>query len=89
MGRILVVDDHDSLRKGLVRALSNAGHEVEDASRLVAAQTPAVLSLDRGYVHVDEVAVRAAERDAQSALLELVGHRLSVLQGLCLQFFEG
>ena len=31
MGRILVVDDHDSLRKGLVRALSNAGHDVEEA----------------------------------------------------------
>jgi two-component system response regulator AtoC len=32
MGRILVVDDHDSLRKGLVKALTNAGHDVEDAS---------------------------------------------------------
>ena len=32
MGRILVVDDHDSLRKGLVRALSNAGHDVEEAA---------------------------------------------------------
>ena len=32
MGRILVVDDHDSLRKGLVRALANAGHDVEDAA---------------------------------------------------------
>jgi DNA-binding NtrC family response regulator len=31
MGRILVVDDHDSLRKGLVKALTNAGHNVEDA----------------------------------------------------------
>src|SRR6187431_2692794 len=31
MGRILVVDDHDSLRKGLVRALANAGHDVEEA----------------------------------------------------------
>ena len=31
MGRILVVDDHDSLRRGLVRALSNAGHDVEEA----------------------------------------------------------
>jgi CheY-like chemotaxis protein len=29
MGRILVVDDHDSLRKGLVRALGNAGHDIE------------------------------------------------------------
>ncbi len=32
MGRILVVDDHDSLRKGLVRALTNAGHEVQEAA---------------------------------------------------------
>src|SRR5262245_65848698 len=31
MGRILVVDDHDSLRKGLVRALGNSGHDVEEA----------------------------------------------------------
>ena len=31
MGRILVVDDHDSLRKGLVRALVSAGHDVEEA----------------------------------------------------------
>jgi len=31
MGRILVVDDHDSLRKGLVRALGNAGHDIEEA----------------------------------------------------------
>ncbi len=32
MGRILVADDHDSLRRGLVRVLSEAGHEVEEAS---------------------------------------------------------
>ncbi len=32
MGRILVVDDHDSLRKGLVRALTNASHHVEEAA---------------------------------------------------------
>ncbi len=31
MGRILVADDHDSLRRGLVRALSDAGHDVDDA----------------------------------------------------------
>jgi len=30
--RILVADDHDSLRKGIVRALSEAGHEVEEAA---------------------------------------------------------
>src|SRR5438046_4415588 len=29
MGRILVADDHDALRRGLVRGLAEAGHEVE------------------------------------------------------------
>ena len=37
MGRILVADDHDSLRKGLVRALANAGHDVEEAGNGTAA----------------------------------------------------
>jgi len=32
MGRILIADDHDSLRRGLVRALSDAGHDVDEAS---------------------------------------------------------
>ena len=32
MGRILIADDHDSLRRGLVRALTEAGHDVEEAS---------------------------------------------------------
>src|SRR3989440_10113846 len=32
MGRILVADDHDALRRGLVRGLTAAGHEVEEAS---------------------------------------------------------
>ena len=40
------------------------------------------------HVHVEHVAVGAAERDAQSALLELVGHGLGVLDGLRLQFLE-
>jgi Nif-specific regulatory protein len=31
MGRILVADDHDSLRRGLARALADAGHDVEEA----------------------------------------------------------
>ena len=31
MGRILVADDHDSLRRGIVRALSDAKHEVDEA----------------------------------------------------------
>ncbi len=37
MGRILVADDHDSLRRGLVRALTEAGHEVEEAPNGTAA----------------------------------------------------
>ncbi|MFB3853463.1 MAG: sigma-54-dependent transcriptional regulator [Vicinamibacterales bacterium] len=31
MGRILIADDHDALRRGLSRALTGAGHEVEEA----------------------------------------------------------
>jgi len=31
MGRILVADDHDSLRRGIARALAAAGHEVDEA----------------------------------------------------------
>ena len=30
MGRILIADDHDSLRRGLARALAEAGHDVEE-----------------------------------------------------------
>ncbi|PYQ80863.1 MAG: hypothetical protein DMG02_10180 [Acidobacteria bacterium] len=32
MCRILIADDHDALRRGLVRGLTAAGHEVEEAS---------------------------------------------------------
>src|SRR5258707_2060063 len=32
MGRILIADDHDALRRGLARGLAEAGHEVEEAS---------------------------------------------------------
>jgi len=32
MGRILVADDHDALRRGLARALTEAGHDVEEAA---------------------------------------------------------
>ena len=45
-------------------------------------------AFDRGAVDVDQVAVGAAEGDAQSALLELVGHGLGVLDGLRLQLLE-
>src|ERR1700751_4574805 len=32
MGRILIADDHAAIRRGLVRGLTEAGHEVEEAS---------------------------------------------------------
>src|SRR5947208_474833 len=32
MGRILIADDHDALRRGLARGLTEAGHEIEEAS---------------------------------------------------------
>jgi Nif-specific regulatory protein len=32
MGRILIADDHDALRRGLARGLTEAGHEVDEAS---------------------------------------------------------
>ena len=31
MGRILIADDHDSLRRGVAQALAEAGHDVEEA----------------------------------------------------------
>src|SRR6187455_1212516 len=31
MGRILIADDHDSLRRGLAQALADAGHDTEEA----------------------------------------------------------
>ncbi|MBM3779616.1 MAG: sigma-54-dependent Fis family transcriptional regulator [Acidimicrobiia bacterium] len=32
MGRILIADDHDSLRRGLAQALADAGHDVDEAA---------------------------------------------------------
>jgi Nif-specific regulatory protein len=32
MGRILIADDHDALRRGLARGLTEAGHDVDEAS---------------------------------------------------------
>src|SRR5688572_26339568 len=31
MGRILIADDHDSLRRGMAQAIAEAGHDVEEA----------------------------------------------------------
>src|ERR1043166_9748739 len=48
MGRILVADDHDALRRGLVRGLADAGHEVEEASN----GNAAIERLHDGYYDV-------------------------------------
>src|SRR6266852_2677306 len=48
MGRILVADDHDALRRGLVRGLTGAGHEVEEASN----GNAAIERLTDGYFDV-------------------------------------
>jgi len=48
MGRILIADDHDALRRGLVRGLTEAGHEVEEASN----GNAAIERLHDGYFDV-------------------------------------
>jgi DNA-binding NtrC family response regulator len=48
MGRILIADDHDALRRGLVRGLTDAGHEVEEASN----GNAAIERLTDGYFDV-------------------------------------
>jgi len=52
MGRILVADDHDSLRRGIIRALTDAKHDVDEApngnvaiEKLHAAQYDVVLRM--------------------------------------------
>ncbi len=48
MGRILIVDDHDALRRGLARALTEAGHETEEAAN----GNAAIACLHSGYFDV-------------------------------------
>ncbi|MEW6322997.1 MAG: sigma-54 dependent transcriptional regulator [Acidobacteriota bacterium] len=48
MGRILVADDHDALRRGLALALTAAGHEVDEASN----GNLAIEKLHEGYFDV-------------------------------------
>ena len=48
MGRILVADDHDALRRGLALALTEAGHEVEEAPN----GNAAIEKLHDGYFDV-------------------------------------
>ncbi len=48
MGRILIADDHDALRRGLARGLSEAGHDVDEASN----GNAAIERLHDGYYDV-------------------------------------
>ena len=48
MGRILIADDHDSLRRGLAQALADAGHDVDEASD----GNAAIERLHEGYFDV-------------------------------------
>jgi len=64
MGRILVVDDHDSLRRGLVRALANAGHEVEEAGN----GTVAIERLQNGQFEVVLTDLRMGGADGMDVL---------------------
>src|SRR2546422_7712928 len=48
MGRILIADDHDALRRGLARALTSAGHEVEEAAN----RNQAIERLHEGHFDV-------------------------------------
>jgi Nif-specific regulatory protein len=48
MGRILIADDHDSLRRGLAQALAEAGHEIEEAPN----GNAAIEKLHEGYFDV-------------------------------------
>ncbi|MBI3047846.1 MAG: sigma-54-dependent Fis family transcriptional regulator [Acidobacteria bacterium] len=48
MGRILIADDHDSLRRGLAQALAGASHDVEEAPN----GNAAIEKLHEGYFDV-------------------------------------
>src|SRR5438445_587468 len=48
MGRMLIADDHDALRRGLARGLTEAGHEIEEASN----GNAAIERLHDGYFDV-------------------------------------
>jgi len=48
MGRILIADDHDALRRGLARALTEAGHDTDEAPN----GNAAIARLHDGYYDV-------------------------------------
>src|SRR5687767_2369105 len=64
MGRILVADDHDSLRRGLVRALADAGHDADEAHNGLAA----IEKLHEGQFDVILTDVRMGGADGMDVL---------------------
>src|SRR4026209_1010199 len=48
MGRILIADDHDSLRRGLAQAVAEAGQDVEEAPN----GNAAIVMLHEGFFDV-------------------------------------
>ncbi|MDQ3069381.1 MAG: sigma-54 dependent transcriptional regulator [Acidobacteriota bacterium] len=64
MGRILVADDHDSLRRGIVRALADAGHDADDAPNGLAA----IEKLHEGQFDVILTDVRMGGADGMDVL---------------------
>ncbi|MEX2273668.1 MAG: sigma-54 dependent transcriptional regulator [Vicinamibacterales bacterium] len=64
MGRILVADDHDSLRRGLVRALADAGHDADEAPNGLAA----IEKLHEGQFDVILTDVRMGGADGMDVL---------------------
>jgi hypothetical protein len=69
-------------------AIDHHTDDVQNARGLVAAQFGSVLADNAGAIDIDEVCVRAAERDAQSALGELVSHGFCIFESLCLELFK-
>ena len=64
MGRILIADDHDALRRGLVRALIDAGHDVDEAPN----GNAAIQRLHDGYYDVVLTDLKMGGSDARDLM---------------------
>src|SRR2546422_5636303 len=64
MGRILIADDHDALRRGLARGLTEGGHEIEESSNGNAASE----RLDDSYFDVVMSDLKMGGRDGLDVL---------------------
>src|SRR5215471_17595283 len=89
MGRILVADDHDSLRRGIVRALSEAHHDVDEApngnvaiEKLHEGQYDVVLMTAFGSVHTAVEAMKIGAFDYVQKPFEIEEMELKVEKAL-------